>query len=54
MSLAVVHGGVVESGTAALRRMIREEHDSHWGMGKDEKSLTHSGEDYTGHAGDES
>ena len=41
-------------GYSALRRMIREEHDAHWGMGKDEKSRTHSGEDYTGHAGDES
>ena len=41
-------------GYSALRRMIREEHDADWGMGKDEKSRTHSGEDYTGHAGDES
>ena len=37
-----------------LKRIIREEHED-WGMGQDEKSLTHPGEeDYTGHAGDES
>ena len=41
-------------GYSALRRMIREEHDADWGMGSHEKSRTHSGEDYTGHAGDES
>ena len=35
-----------------LRRMIREEHED-WGMGADEKSRTHPGEeDYTGHEGD--
>ena len=35
-----------------LRRMIREEHED-WGMGADEQSRTHPGEeDYTGHEGD--
>jgi hypothetical protein len=38
-----------------LRRIIREEHDASWGMGHDEDSRTHPGEeDYTGHTGDES
>jgi hypothetical protein len=37
-----------------LKRIIREEHED-WGMGEDEQSLTHPGEeDYTGHKGDES
>ena len=34
---------------------LYEKHDPDWGMGKDEKSRTHPGEeDYTGHEGDES
>jgi len=37
-----------------IRRLVREEHDADWGMGSHEQSRTHSGEDYTGHAGDES
>jgi Mg2+ and Co2+ transporter CorA len=42
-------------GYRQLRRMIREEHDAHYGMGAGEESRTHPGEeDYTGHAGDES
>jgi len=48
---------------ARLKEIIMEEvttatneaHDKDWGMGKDEKSRTHPGEeDYTGHKGDES
>ena len=48
---------------ARLKEIILEEvahatneaHDKDWGMGKDEKSRTHPGEeDYTGHKGDES
>ncbi len=37
-----------------IRRLVREEHEADWGMGSHEQSRTHSGEDYTGHMGDES
>ena len=37
--------------TNIIKRILRE--DSHWGMGKDEKSRTRPGQkDYTGHKGD--
>jgi nucleotide-binding universal stress UspA family protein len=38
-----------------IRRLVREEHATDWGMGHDEESRDdHGEEDYTGHAGDES